>query len=511
MATLPFRPLLIPRARDARRKPPAILDTDLDAAQRAAVMLPAGRALLVLGEAGHGKTTVAVHRFAHLWRSSACPLRAAVVVPTAGLARLVQSLLRRLGADVEAQTYEAWAKAEARRAFRDLPRRESELLAPSVARVKRHPALRAALAELACRPAGRINDDVDARPVRSRALARRADLQHLFGDRALLGSSLRDTPGITARMIEDTLDHTRIQFSPRAEREWSHVTDKKRLVAVDGRPLDEGTGNADAATVDAEDYAVLFELDRLRAARLGAAAAEPRAYDLVLLDEAQELSELELVLIGRSIANGGTLIVGGDADQQTDSTTTFAGWESVMRSLGREDYAVARLEIGYRCPPEIATFARAIRKPERTGTVSASAERIFAVPFSDETALVQSLAQDITSFARRDRRASIAIVCRSPLLARSLASALRRREIPARLVFDGAFLARGPVQLTTVEETKGLEFDVVIVPDASATVYPEAPDSRRALYVAITRARHQVLLAYIGTPTPLLPPNHRRV
>ena len=76
--------------------------------------------------------------------------------------------------------------------------------------------------------------------------------------------------------------------------------------------------------------------------------------------------------------------------------------------------------------------------------------------------------------------------------------------IPARLVFDGRFFARGPIQVTVVDEVKGLEFDFVLVPDATEAAYPDTAASRRALYVAATRARHQVLFAAVGPPTPLL-------
>ena len=76
--------------------------------------------------------------------------------------------------------------------------------------------------------------------------------------------------------------------------------------------------------------------------------------------------------------------------------------------------------------------------------------------------------------------------------------------IPARLVFDGRFFARGPVQVTIVDEVKGLEFDFVLVPDATEAAYPDTAAARRALYVAATRARHQVLFAAVGAPTPLL-------
>ena len=125
--------------------------------------------------------------------------------------------------------------------------------------------------------------------------------------------------------------------------------------------------------------------------------------------------------------------------------------------------------------------------------------------FGDEGALASWLAREVDTVLARDRRASMAVLCRSPLTARRLAERLRAAEVPARLVFDGHFLTRGPVQVTTVDEVKGLEFDFVVVPDAGAKDYPDDAAARRALYVAVTRARHQVVLACVGPRSPIVP------
>jgi hypothetical protein len=491
-------PIFVPRPRAARRRPPSLVDAALDPAQRAAVERPPGGALLVLGEAGHGKTTVALHRLAHLWRLSREPLRAAVVVPTDGLARLVQPLLRKLGVDVEVLTYDRWASAQARRAFRRLPR-ESDSTPPSVMSFKRHPALRAALAVLATRAPGRVDDDPDAPLRRGAAKATRGDLQHLFGDRALLERVAREGH-ISPRAIVDTLDRTRIQFSPTAEQEWSHVTDGTRLVALDRRALDDGTASGCANTVDVEDYAVLCELDSLRATRAGRSAVVKRQYDVLMIDEAQELAPLELALLGRTLKTDGTLVVAGDAQQQTDETATFLGWVGAMEELGQRSYDTVELEIGYRCAPEVVALARAILNPAST-TAKVVATPVHA--FQHESALGDWLARGLRSLQGQDRRASVAIVCRGPLTARRLAAMLHARELPARLVFDGRFLPRG-VQVSTVEEVKGLEFDFVVVPDACAREYPDHAASRRAMYVAVTRARHQVAIACVGERSALL-------
>lgn len=474
--------------------------------------LPPGRPLLVLGEAGHGKTTVALHRLAHLWRTLArstgeTASRVAMIVPTEGLARLVQPLLRRLGVDVAAQTFDRWAAGQARRLFRDLPRRESEAAGPLVVRLKRDPAVRAAIAELGLQPPARVDDDPDAPVRRSRARASRGDLQHIFGDRLVLEALARASGSITPRMIDEVLEHTRVQFSRTAEEEWSDVTDRARLVSVDQRPMDEGTAAGDAGSLDVEDYAVLFELDRVRAERLGEPPARPRLYDVVALDEAQELAPLELALIGRSLAPGGSLVVAGDADQQTDPTTVFAGWGSTMRELGCDDYEIAQLDIGYRCPPAIAKLARRIAgAPEQaideTEAGPPGAEPV-GLAFGGERELAAWLGHDVSELRRLDPKASIAVVCRTPSMARRLTAALGP-VVPVRLVFDGRFLARGPVQVSVVDEVKGLEFDFVIVPDATDVHYPETPAARRALYVAATRARHQLVFAAAGTLSPIL-------
>jgi hypothetical protein len=505
-------PIFTPRPPKDRDHPASLVDVTLDPAQEGAASLPAGRALLVLGEAGHGKTTVAIHRIAHLWRARRADDtgRAAILVPTEGLARSIQPLLRGLGVDVEVQTLDAWAAGQARRALRDVPRRESEQGGLLVSRLKRDPALRVALAELARRPPARIDDDVDAPLGRSRALVRRADLQHLFGDRVLMEGVARASGAITSRMVDAVLEHTRVQFSRTAEDEWSHVTDHERLLAVDHRALDEGTASHDAGTIDVEDYAVLFELDRMRAAeraRRGdprAAPKSPRLHDIVLIDEAQEFAPLELALIGRSLAPGGTLIVAGDADQQTDPTTRFGGWHAAMQELGCSEYETVRLDIGYRCPPGVVALARAVAGIEAPPGQPKGPEPRY-LRFGGERELGATLGAALAALQRRDPRASVAVVCRAPRTARRITTALQA-EVGARLVFDGRFMPRGPVQVTTVDEVKGLEFDFVVVPDATADDYPDDPASRRALYVAVTRTRHQLVLATSGPPTPLLPP-----
>jgi len=84
----------------------------LDAEQFAAISAPPEEPLLVLGSAGSGKTTVALHRLAHIAAREPAryPLsRMGVVVPEEGLARLSRRLLQPLGVGkAQVKTLDAW-------------------------------------------------------------------------------------------------------------------------------------------------------------------------------------------------------------------------------------------------------------------------------------------------------------------------------------------------------------------------------------------------------------------
>jgi len=489
-----------PRPLALQSRPRSLIDVTLDPAQAAAVRRAVGGAMLILGEAGHGKTTLALHRLAYLYKHATGRFRAVVLVPHAGLMQLLQPLVRRLGADVLVEVYERWARRQARRAFGDIPRRESSAVAPAVQRMKRHAALLALLREVAAEPPGIIDDDLDAPPPNTRAHAQRGDLQHVFGDGQRM-HRLAQQMGESERSVLAILEHTHQQFLLRAEEAYAHI-DAERLIPLDGRSLDVGTAAENTASIDTEDYAVLFEIDRLRARAKGVRPTRPRPYDCIVLDEAQEFAPLELALIGRSLTRGGTLIVAGDADQQTDPSVSFKDWETSMRALRAPDYAEVSLPISHRCPPTVVALARALRgdaSPERTAP--ALVPPVHAFP--DETALISWLCAEVQAIADRDPSASFCILVRKPVTARRLAERLRGK-IACKLVLDDEFTRHRGVDVTTIEHVKGLEFDFVVVADVNAANYPASPEARRALYVATTRVRHQLALAYVGELSPWL-------
>ncbi len=495
---LPAGHTLEPRPAELRRPFRSPLEVTLDPAQQAVVDLSPSENVLVLGEAGFGKTTVALHRLVAL-REKNLDFLGAVLVPTEGLKRLTELMLERRGIDdIEVSTYDAWAAELSRSIFPDLPRRESSPLA-AVTAVKRHPALRPVLEQfVAQRPTPAVDEE---RPTHSKHLARRADLEHLFGERATLRQVVDASAGaLRQTAVNDVAEHTRIQFLDSTEQAYAGGA-MGSLTTADGRGIDEGTPTEDAYSIDPEDHAVLFELERLRASIHGKKPMSLARYDCVMIDEAQEFAALELALIGRTVKDNGSLIVAGDAAQQVDPSSFFTGWEHVMSDLQAERYTRAVLEVNYRCPPDVTALARSIidpslRPPAEHPTITA----VVSASVFHQAAWLGAALRDVQ---RLDPWASIAIVCRTAEGARAFARTVRH-EVSPRIALDGLFDFKPGLILTCVPEVKGLEFDLVVVPDATATTYTETGDARRALYVGVTRTTHRLTLAAPGLMTRLL-------
>jgi ATP-dependent DNA helicase UvrD/PcrA len=462
----------------------------LDAEQYEAVSAPADRPLLVLGSAGSGKTTVALHRLARIAFDEPRRFPAArmqVVVPEIGLSRLAARLLEPLGLEKAAvRTLEGWSRGAFQSAFRSPPPRLYADTPALVSRLKRHPALFEAL---------RRRPHLAHEP---QSLPRlRRELGDLLADRGFLEAVVKRAAGdLPTTAIDEVLRHNRMQLAPPTEELLAGI-DPDRRETLDGRPIDEGTPESAAGTLDAEDLPILLFLAALR----GGASGRKTAH--LVVDEAEDVSLFELFVLGRHLA-GTSVTVAGDESQQTFSS--YAGWPQALAALGVERAATVRLATTYRCPRPIAELAHRIlgpvapAEPPRAGRGGVPVSR-FDFPTQAHAQLF--LASAVRDVLEREPDASIAVVANAPDVARSFHRLLA--DLPeARLALDGRFTFRPGVDVTDVDGVKGLEFDYVVVPDASARAYPDTDEARRRLHVAVTRAAHQLWIAAPGTPSPLL-------
>jgi len=490
-------------ARDAATRRRAEAAVVLDEHQRAAVERPPTAATLVLGEAGFGKTTVALHRLAWLAAQRQEGERskgwALVVVPTEGLRRLSARLLSRLSVPgVEVVTFASFIISQARTVFADLPPKLSRDASPAVVRLKRHGAVAEVIPAVA-------EGTPAMHAVERGRLPKHATwrhLLHLWGDRELVQRIMASAgEAVPTHAATELLRHTRVQFSRTTEHAMRHV-DAERLQTVDGLAIDEGTPKQDAETVDLEDLPVMFALNHAMTGTDATPAGALRTYAHVVVDEAQELAPLELAVLGRAVAPGGGITVAGDERQQVDESACFLGWDATMTRLGRTQHDRVILRESYRSPRAIEALARGLLDPALPPPPPDDPALAWA-RFDSPVHLAVALARALRELRDRDPSAQVAVILRHAEAARRLHGALAR-AVTIRLVLDGEFTLAPGACVTTVEQVKGLEFSHVVVPDASGASYPEDPRARRALYVAVTRAMAQVWLCTDASWSPLV-------
>ena len=459
----------------------------LDPEQQRAVDFAPDTSLVLDGEAGVGKTLVALYRVAALdrrARDNSRRFRALVLVPTEGLLRLCRLLAERLGLEkLEIAVYDQWLLERARVAFPSLPKRMSENATAQVIMLKRHPAVREVLRDfIGWKPPKGVDDDRISRT--------RQRLLHLWGDHDRLQRVIDASAGaLPPRALAALQAHTRLQFETSTEKQFAHV-DADRLTALDGRRLDAGSKMEDANTFDVEDLPVLFELVRLRALP----GADLTVYDHIVLDEAQLRAPLELTAVADALAPSGTITLAGDHRQATDESAWFGGWAAAERELRRPHWEEVTLAITYRSVPAISDFARGIvdRTP-RLPTEPPADPAVWASECPGALAQAAELCWQLDALMSRDPWRQICVIARTPDHARRLHGELSRGLDPT-LVLDGDFRFEPGIIVTTAAAVSGLEFDAVVIPDVTPAFYPPTPELARALYVAATRARDWVWL-----------------
>ena len=213
---------------------------------------------------------------------------------------------------------------------------------------------------------------------------------------------------------------------------------------------------------------------------------------------------MELALIRCAVSPGGSLTVVGDERQQTDPTAYFRGWQPLIEELGIGAAPDVVLSRSYRCPAGVSGFARQVLEP--TEPRAALDESVAMSQFGDQDDLALALARELAALARQDGNARVAVIFRRPVDAEHWRQRIRRSTRRKLHLLPSP--EPGPhITVTSLEQVRGLEFDYVILPDVDASRYPDSAESRRALYLASTRALHGLWVAWTGVGSPIVQAN----
>jgi DNA helicase IV len=257
-----------------------------------------------------------------------------------------------------------------------------------------------------------------------------------------------------------------------------------------------------------------------------------RTYGHIVVDEAQDLSPMQLRMLTRRSLNGSMTVVGDIA--QATGAWAHASWDEILEHLPQKrESRRAELSLGYRIPgPTMALAARVLAvaapdlRPPSSVRQTGDAPRVIPVgagrgpsangdrPGPDERrgsnghggngageapglgAQVAALVERVAKVAIEERDAvdpgSVAIIAPQTLV-EAIAGALDDIGVDYGRAARNGLAER--VTLVPVSLVKGLELDAAVVVEPAAIVDEEA-QGLRALYVALTRATKRLAIVH---------------
>ncbi|MEA3056282.1 MAG: hypothetical protein QOD30_1714 [Actinomycetota bacterium] len=220
---------------------------------------------------------------------------------------------------------------------------------------------------------------------------------------------------------------------------------------------------------------------------------DTRTYGHIVVDEAQDLSPMQLRMLARR-SLGGSMTIVGDIAQATGPWAP-GSWEQVLHHLpSRRGHRMRELSIGYRTPASIMTLANRVLAVAAPDLTPPTAVR----PGDEEPRVlhVDDVASAVAALAAEERDAvgegNVAVIVPDSLIGavgHALADAGVDYGEAQRVGIDAQ------VNLVPVRLVKGLELDSVIVVEP-ARIVSEEPQGLRSLYVALTRATQRLAVVH---------------
>lgn len=361
---------------------------------------------------------------------------------------------------------------------------------------------------------GAVEDIVDQN--RRAGVSHNAARDRVRDELARAFSATDRTPGPSTGAAADLERQIRtsVDFGNLAERVWPSLTAQALLqdlftTARRLRRVTAGVLTADEASLlertpgrkladeawSLADLALLDEADWLLNRHVN-------TYGHIIVDEAQDLSPMQLRVLSRRSLSGSMTLVGDLA--QSTGAWTHDSWASVVEHLP-DDMPLQEEQLlqGYRVPSQIFDYAArllpfaapAVAVPEamREGP---SDPRLLRV---DPGAAISEAIVVTRQFAADGN--SVGVILPSDMFA----TAQEAFTSAGVSVADGRDRVGSGVTLIPAADAKGLEFDAVVVVEPAAIV-AEATMGLRILYVALTRAtRHLAVVHERPLPQPLAP------
>ena len=225
---------------------------------------------------------------------------------------------------------------------------------------------------------------------------------------------------------------------------------------------------------------------------------ESRLIKHLVIDEMQDYTPIQYAVLNRLFQCPKTIL--GDFGQSINPNCQYT-----LEDLHRlyEGSALMKLEKSYRSTYEIIHYAKKIAQAQDFQAMERHGDKPEVLSFDTEEQEIEELLKLISEFHQGEYNA-LGVLTRTNPEAEALYEKLKERGAEVNLILPDSKSFHNGCTVMSVQMSKGLEFDEVIIPSAQEDTYHTDFD-RNILYVACTRAMHKLLLTCTGQPSHLLP------
>ncbi|MBD5462945.1 MAG: DUF4968 domain-containing protein [Lachnospiraceae bacterium] len=227
----------------------------------------------------------------------------------------------------------------------------------------------------------------------------------------------------------------------------------------------------------------------------------------VVIDEAQDFGMMAYCAL-KFCMTGCTYTIMGDVSQNIHFGCGLNDWEELKSLLLTDTMdSFGILKKSYRNTVEISDFATNILRHGQfpiypVEPIIRHGNPVRVQQLLNDEALVKAAADTCRSWQTKGFD-TIAVVCRNQADAARIAAALKKYVEIMESDLEKAVFGNG-IMVLPVDYTKGLEFDAVLILNPTKEAYPEDDGHAKLLYVAATRALHELCVLHTGNITGLM-------
>ena len=225
----------------------------------------------------------------------------------------------------------------------------------------------------------------------------------------------------------------------------------------------------------------------------------------VIIDEVQDYTADQLAVLARYFRRANFMLLGDKNQAIKPNTASFDEIKEAFTAL-RGSVEECHLMTSYRSSPEItALFASLLSRDEQLRISSIRREETtpLFLPCQNEEEALCALIDAIKQANTRQELTAVILPWKSQ--AKRLEEKLKEQlgdNAPVAITSTSTLPNEGVV-LITLGLAKGLEFDHVIIPDASQNQFPPDEIAKNRLYTTISRATKRITIISSGALSPL--------